>query len=136
MMQRLRLIALAAGFFITTAFAHHDAANHVTEGQPIRWQGTVAFVSWDGAHVMYRLEVKDATGVAATWQVQGGSPKRLASRGVYQKSVVAGDVVTVAGYLNPYNKIITPVYFATPGGSKLFVGYAKDDASFCASGVC
>jgi hypothetical protein len=131
MKQWLRLIAVSLPLFgVSIAFAHHDAANHATEGKPISWQGTVVLVSWDGAHVVYRVEVKDAGGASEAWVVQGGSPKRLASRGIYKKTVNAGDTVTVAGYLNPYNKIITPVYFATVDGGKLFVGYARDDAGF------
>jgi hypothetical protein len=131
MKQQLRLIAASIVLFCANgAYGHHDAANHATEGKPIVWEGTVAYVSWDGAHVMYRVAVKDSTGTQQQWEILGGSPKRLASRGVYQKTVKVGDIVTVAGYLNTANKIITPVYFATSDGQKLYVGYAGDDLSF------
>jgi hypothetical protein len=132
MAQRIRFLA-ATGLLLfasVSAFGHHSAANRATEGTPISWQGTVAFVSWDGAHVMYKVEVQDSNGVTAAWEVQGGSPKRLASRGIYQKTVNAGDTVTVTGYLNRHNRIITPVYLATSEGRKLFVGYVSDDAAF------
>jgi hypothetical protein len=68
--------------------------------------------------------------VIENWEVLGGSSYRLASQGIYQKNVQAGARVTVAGYLNPNNRVITPVYFATSDYRKMFVGYAKDDADF------
>jgi len=134
MTRQFRLLAtsLVLLWASAAAFGHHSAANRVTEGKTIQWPGKIAFVSWDGAHVMYRIDVSDANGVIDSWQVLGGSPTRLASRGIYQKTVQAGDVVIVAGYLNLYNKIVTPVYFALADGRKLFVGYANDDAAFSA----
>ena len=79
MPQPLRSIGFVLSLLCASVvLAHHDAANHVTEGKPINWQGTVAFVSWDGAHVMYRLNVAGKNGDVATWEVQGGSPRSIA----------------------------------------------------------
>jgi len=125
--------ALLAGFVAATgapfAFAHHGEGPATNGKQPIVWQGTITRVSWDGPHVMYLIDVPGATSVAS-WQVLGGSPWRLRSRGISQRTVKAGEAVTVAGYLNPLNKIITPVYLAPIGGPKFYVGYVDADDTF------
>lgn len=124
-------IAIGSWLLVSTyVFAHHNGANTYMQGKPIEWQGTVTFVSWDGAHVMYKLAVKNARGVVESWQVLGGSPRRLSRRGIFQKTVTVGDAVTVAGYLDIWSKIVTPVYLRPSNGEKLFVGYVDSDETF------
>lgn len=129
-MKLLTLFAAALALFSSSAFAHHNGANTYMQGTPVQWQGTVSFVSWDGAHVMYQLEVRNKDGVVESWQVLGGSPYRLSTRGIFKNTVKAGDKVTVAGYLNTGSRIVTPVFMVPEDGHKLFVGYVATDASF------
>ena len=125
-----RIAALVATLSISiSTFAHHDASNDADQGEQILWQGTVRQVSFDGAHVMYRIEVPDAQGHLASWQVLGASPRSLAKRGIRKATIAAGSQVTVAGYLNPFNKLISPVYLDT-GAERYYVGYFRPDGSF------
>jgi hypothetical protein len=110
--------------------AHHSEGNRYSQGQPILWQGTIQRVSWDGAHVMYLVSVADRDGSRRNWQVLGGSPMRLRTRGIHQHSLGKGETVTVAGYLNVASKIVTPVYVSPGDGRKMFVGYAESDYAF------
>jgi hypothetical protein len=129
----MKLFSLAISgllLFASTAFAHHNEANTYTRGQRVQLEGKVTFVSWDGAHVMYRIDVPNPDGSRQAYEVLGGSPFRLAQRGINKHTVRAGDVVGVAGYLNIYNRIVTPIYLSPSDGSKLFVGYVSNDVSF------
>ena len=125
MVAALSLSALIAG----AALAHHNAANTYMQGEPVVWNGKVTFVSWDGAHVMYQVDFQKPDGTLASHQVLGGSPQRLAKRGILKTTVHTGDSVTVAGYLQP-GGIVTPIYLRPMGGAKLYVGYVTSDASF------
>ena len=109
--------------------AHHS--NAYRSGEPILWMGSIAKVSWDGAHVMYMIEVPNADGSTRQWQALGASPYRLGKRGIRKSTLKVGEVVGVAGYLNRANAMITPVYLAR-GGEKFFVGYDSSDAGFAA----
>jgi hypothetical protein len=126
-----RVLASIAMLFIgSTALPHHLGANDVMSGTPIVWHGTVSYVSWDGPHVMYRVDVKNANGSIETWQVLGGSPRNLGKRGILKTTVRAGDEVTIAGYLNIYSRIISPVYLSQSDEHKLFIGYFSSDEMF------
>jgi hypothetical protein len=124
-----RYISVVIGLLFATlpAFAHHNGANTYMMGTPVKWEGTVTFVSWDGPHVMYQIDVKNADGGVESWQVLGGSPQRLAKRGIYKQTVKAGDAITVAGYLDIGSRIVTPIYIVPNAGNKLFVGYVGND---------
>jgi Family of unknown function (DUF6152) len=124
------LVGLAALGAVPVGLAHHSQGATTSDKQPIVWQGTIARVSWDGPHVMYLVDVPDTAGITRPWQVLGGSPYRLRTRGITKQTLKAGQSVTVAGYLNPLNKLITPVYLAPPGGPKFYVGYVDSDAAF------
>jgi hypothetical protein len=132
-----KCFGLAVGLLLgaLSAYAHHNGANTYMTGKPVKWEGTVTLVSWDGAHVMYQIDVKNADGGVESWQVLGGSPQRLAKRGIYKHTVHAGDSITVAGYLDVGSRIVTPVYVSPSDGNKLFVGYVSSDESFRAPPV-
>lgn len=112
----LSLLALAPA-----AHAHHWV--DPTGGVAIEWQGVIRYVSWDGAHVMYRLEVEDARTGVETWQVLGASPKILARRHIAKTTMKVGERVTVTGWLDPASRIISPTYFVTADGLKYEMGF-------------
>jgi hypothetical protein len=133
-MKTLRLLLFAACLPLgSIAVAHHS--NDYRRGEAIQWLGTIQTISWDGAHVMYLLEIPNADGSTQRWQVLGASPWRLSKRGISKTTLHVGDVVSVAGYLNRASKMITPVYFARAGKQKLFVGYDSSEAGFKAPAV-
>ena len=129
-------ISRFVGFAITLllsslALAHHDPGD-VTKGQVVKWPATVTDISWDGAHVMYRVDVKDEQGVVTNWQVLGASPNRLRMRGIVKEDIRKHDAIVVAGYFDRYKKSVSPVYFLLADGRKLFVGYFTNDDQFAA----
>lgn len=128
-MSKAALTASLLSPVTSASLAHHDPGK-ITEGVPIVWQGTVAKVSWDGAHVMYRLNITDSHGAEKQWQLLGASPKRLMSRGISPQRVNVGETVTVGGYFNARRGVVSPVYLSLADGTKLFVGYFTDDREF------
>jgi len=49
-----------------------------------------------------------------------------------KNDVKNGDLITVAGYLDPNSHVISPVYFLLASGGKIFPGYFPNDAAFAA----
>jgi hypothetical protein len=130
-MDRLSSILLSAALTLLSSqtLAHHSASKDADKGEQILWRGTLRQVSFDGAHVMYRIEVRDADGGAQSWQVLGASPRILAKRGIRKSTLSAGTSVTVAGFLNPFNKLVSPMYIAH-GTERYYVGYFLPDGTF------
>ena len=76
--------------------AHHsDSAYDLF--QPITLQGTVAKFLWENPHVRVFIEVRDADGRVATWDVEGNPPGRIGGRGL-RDALKVGDRITVSGY--------------------------------------
>ena len=119
-MQILRF-GFMAMLVCASAFAHH--AEDPRSGKPIEWTGTITVVSWDGAHVMYKIDVENAQHVHEIWQVMGASPKVLDRRNITSRTFVKGDVVTVTGFLNTANRIVSASYFTKADGTKLVIGF-------------
>lgn len=115
------LASLALIFLSSSALAHHD--EDPKAGTPIEWTATIEFVSWDGAHAMYRISVENARHEPERWHVLGASPTILAAQKIGKETLNPGDIVTVNGYLNIYNKIISPMHFTTPDGRKYAIGF-------------
>ena len=57
--------------------------------------GTVTRFELRNPHSRIVLEVRDATGIAATWTIEMGSLQNLVARGWEKGSVTPGDVITV-----------------------------------------
>jgi uncharacterized protein DUF6152 len=76
--------------------AHHsDAAYDLF--QPITLHGTVAKFSWENPHIRVYVDVIDADGRRATWDVEGNPPGRIGGRGL-KDALKVGDRITIAAY--------------------------------------
>jgi Family of unknown function (DUF6152) len=84
------------GFGASLLTAHHsDAAYDLY--QPITLQGTVAKFSWENPHIRIYVDVSDADGRRATWDVEGNPPGRIGGRGL-KDALKVGDRITIAAY--------------------------------------
>lgn len=118
MQKLIGVLVLAAAF---GAQAHHSV--DPTTGMAIVWTGKITELSWDGAHVMYRIEVEDAQQRTSSWQVLGASPRVLRARRIQSTTFAKGDVVTVVGWLDPFSKMISPTQFITSDGREFDMGF-------------
>ena len=94
-----------------------------TDGTPIEVTGTIDYISWDGAHVMYRIRSKEGTGETKLWQILGASPKVLSNRHITKSTMKVGEQITVNGSFNKYRNEIAPYYFMTADGDRYEMGY-------------
>jgi hypothetical protein len=102
-------------------YSHH--AMDPKDGTPIELTGTIDYISWDGAHVMYRIRSKAETGETKMWQVLGASPYILSKRDITKSTMKVGEQVTVSGSYNSSKSEIAPYYFTTADGHKYEMGF-------------
>ena len=92
-----------------SAFAHHAAAG-VDQTRTVTIEGTVKQFKWANPHSWIEVEVPDAKGGIALWNMEMSSPSRLVPAGWKSSTVKPGDKVKV---------VVRPMVDGTPGG--LFV---------------
>ncbi len=76
------------------AAAHHSAAAYGNSTIVLK-DATMKNLVWANPHTILTFEVKDAKGVAGTWNAESGSPSALTRMGWNRNSVKAGDRVTI-----------------------------------------
>ena len=94
-----RAIAVATALAAAApALAHHSIAAEYDASQPITLMGTVTRIELINPHAWLYIEVRDAQGHAAQWNIEMGAPNSLIRRGINKSSVAVGAQVTVDGY--------------------------------------
>jgi hypothetical protein len=91
-------IVLATALAAAPALAHHSFAAEYDANQPITLAGTVTRIELINPHAWLYIEVRDAEGHTARWNVEMGAPNSLIRRGINKNSVPVGAQVTVDGY--------------------------------------
>jgi hypothetical protein len=120
-MLRPARILVALSCLSTAAYAHHSM--DLRDATPIRIEGEVEFVSWDGAHVVYDVRGMDADGELRTWAIMGASPKILRSRGISKTTFKVGDRITVTGALDPHTRFVAPDVFINASAAQFKMGF-------------
>ena len=119
-LQILALAALGAAVLATPLRAHHswpvDFSHEVTV------KGTVTTFNWENPHVMFGMDVKDASGNIQKWNVGGPATNRMAANGWEKTTLKPGDVVTAIGYqFNDGQKILRLQKIIMPNGKEMFL---------------
>jgi len=94
---RAAVAVLALGSSGAT-LAHHSFAAEYDANKPITLAGTVTRIELINPHAWLYIEVRDAQGNAAQWNIEMGAPNALIRRGITKNSVPVGAKVTVDGY--------------------------------------
>jgi len=122
-MTRLQILALAAVALLAAAsplFAHHswpvDFSHQVTV------KGTVTSFNWGNPHVMFGMDVRDASGSVQKWNVGGPSTNRMAANGWLKDTLKPGDTITATGYqFTDGQKILRLENIVMANGKEMFL---------------
>ena len=96
---RLWMAVLVLAIAAVPALAHHSFTAQYDSTKPVTVKGTVTKLEWTNPHARFYLDVKDANGTVANWELELGSPNTLIRYGWKRESLKVGDEVTVEGYL-------------------------------------
>ena len=96
-----------AGVLSGPALAHHSFAMFDVNRE-VTLDGVVTEFQWTNPHAWVQLLVKDASGKAVEWSIEGASPNNLARFGWKRTSVKVGDRAQA---------VIHPLKDGTVGGS-------------------
>lgn len=97
--RRWWMAAATAGLtvLVTSSFAHHSSTPFYDSSKSVDIEGTVARFIFKNPHAFLYLNVSDANGATAEWQVELGAPVSLSRTGWTPETLPVGMVVKVSG---------------------------------------
>ena len=109
--------------------AHHSGAAEFDSTKKIDLTGVVTKVEWTNPHAHFYMDVTDASGKVANWNLELASPNVLIRNGWKRNSVKEGDKVSVTGSQAKDNSNLGTANTITfPDGHKLNFLYAEEPA--------
>jgi hypothetical protein len=125
--DRNRLLVAWMGLVLSAlpVLAHHSFAAEYDSKTLITLAGVISKVEWTNPHIYFYVDVKDASGNAVTWAVEGYPPNTLKRTGFTRDDLKTGDMVSVTGYKAKDSSFRVAGREVTfPDGSKKFAGPA------------
>jgi hypothetical protein len=106
--------------------AHHSFSAEYDRAKSVTLTGTVTRVEWINPHAHFQMDVKDANGATANWDIELGSPAGLLRNGWTRNSLKIGEAVEVTGYLAKDGTNTANSSTVTVNGHRLFAGSSAD----------
>jgi hypothetical protein len=101
-------------------FAHHSGAAEFDSNKKLDLNGVVTKVEWTNPHAHFYMDVTDASGKVANWNLELASPNVLIRNGWSRHSLKEGDKVNVTGARAKDNSNLgTAGVITFPDGHKL-----------------
>lgn len=98
MKKTLLALLLAVAANPAGVLAHHSFASEFDANQPVSLKGTVTKVEFINPHSWIHIEVTNADGTKAAWEVEGGTPNTLFRKGINDNTLPTGTPIVVDGY--------------------------------------
>ena len=116
---------VAVSLVAASASAHHSFAADFDVTKPVTLTGRVTKIEWTNPHVHIYMDVKNEE-----WSIELGSPNGLRGRGWTQKTLKAGDVVTIEGSrAKDGSRLANARVVVLPGGTRLLTGSPEGKTS-------
>ena len=123
--MKLRLTAAIALLAAAPVFAHHSIVAAYDDKKPVTLKGAVNGFEWTNPHARFYVDVKDASGVVTTWNLELASPNVLVRNGWTRKSLNIGDEITVSGSMAKDGaKMANARVVTLADGKRVFAGSA------------
>jgi len=125
----LRLLAVCvASFWIAFgAHAHHSFSAEFDREKPITLTGAVSKLEWTNPHARIYIDVEDEDGKLVTWDFELGPPNGLMRLGWNSRSLQAGQIVTIEGFLSKTEPHVANARTVRlPDGRQVFAGSSFD----------
>src|SRR5260221_2553824 len=127
--QYMVATAIALGICAVPAVAHHSFAAEYDSKKPVTLSGTVTKVEWTNPHARFYIDVKDASGTTANWELELGSANGLMRLDWTRNSLKSGDTVSIEGYTAKDGSKLANARSVTLGdGRKVFAGSSEENA--------
>ncbi len=100
--MRTKLAVLAAGLGLCAlavpALAHHGFDTEYDAKKKISLTGVITKIEWTNPHMHVYIDVTDASGKVANWNLEMASPNTVQRQGWGRNSLLPGDKVVFEGY--------------------------------------
>jgi Family of unknown function (DUF6152) len=110
--------------------AHHSFAAQYDRNKPATLTGAVTKIDWINPHARFFMDVKDAAGKVANWEIELAAPAMLIRRGWTRNDLKVGENVTVSGSLaKDGSNLLNASNVTLSDGKRVFAGSSGGDST-------
>ena len=123
MTRRAVLTLLAAIVAAPRVEGHHSFAAEFDAAHPREFAGAVVVMQWVNPHAVLTLDVREAGGRVARWDLELPPPAALRRRGLTPRDLRPGEPVVVKGYpAKDGRQWASTQWVELPGGRRVVTG--------------
>jgi Family of unknown function (DUF6152) len=122
-MKKILLVVAALSLAVAPIWAHHSNSAQFDAAKRTTLKGEITKIEWTNPHAYIFVSVKDPSGKAVTWGLEGFPPNTLLRTGWSQKDLKQGDTISFEGCIaRNGDAIMLAREITLPDGRKLYWG--------------